>query len=87
MILDKFEQDQLLFTIPWDYISYVFKWTEGEAQKHLFPWYTCGPRNVDPFKSYKEMLVYLDTIYINSKQVQDSKYEYKELQMLPDQSF
>jgi hypothetical protein len=87
MILDKFEQDQPLFTTPRDYISYVFKRTEGKAQKHLFPRYTRGPRNVDPFKSYEEMLVYLDTIYINSNQVQDSKHEYKELQMLPDQSF
>jgi hypothetical protein len=87
MILDKFEQDQPLFTTPQDYMSYVFKRTEGEAQKHLFPWYTHRPRNIDLFKSYKEMLTYLDTIYINTNKVQDSKYEYKELQMLPDQSF
>jgi Zinc knuckle len=87
LIYDKFEKDQPLFTTLRDHMSYVFERTEGEAQKHLYPRYTRGPNNLDPFKTYEEMLAFLDTIYLNTNQVQDSRYAYRELRMLDDQSF
>jgi hypothetical protein len=87
LIYDKFEKDQPLFTTLRDYMSYVFDRTGGEAQKHLYPRYTRGPSNLDPFRTYEEMLTFLDTIYLNTNQVQDSRYAYRELRMLDDQSF
>jgi hypothetical protein len=87
LIFDKFEKDHLMFETPRDYMSYVFKSTQGDAQRHLLPRYTRKPTNLDPFRTYQEMLDLLDSIYINTNHVQDSRYAYQELRMRANQSF
>jgi hypothetical protein len=87
LIFDKFEKDHLMFETPRDYMSYVFKSTQGDAQRHLLPRYTCKPTNLDSFRTYQEMLDLLDSIYMNTNHVQDSRYAYQELRMRTNQSF
>jgi hypothetical protein len=87
LIFDKFEKDHPMFETPRDYMSYVFKSTQGDAQRHLLPRYTRKPTNLDPFQTYSEMLDLLDSIYINTNHVQDSRYAYQELRMRANQSF
>ena len=76
-----------MFETPWDYMSYIFKSTQGDTQRHLLPWYTHKPTNLDPFRIYQEMLNLLDSIYINTNHVQDSHYTYQELRIQTNQSF
>jgi hypothetical protein len=62
-------------------MSYVFKSTQGDTQRHLLPRYTYKPTNLDPFRTYQEMIDLLDLIYINTNYVQDSRYAYQELRI------
>jgi hypothetical protein len=87
LIFDKFEKDHPMFETPRDYMSYVFKSTQGDAQRHLLPRYTRKTTNLDPFRTYQEMLDLLDSIYVNTNHVQDSRYAYQELRMRANQSF
>jgi Zinc knuckle len=86
-VMDKFEVDEGMFPTQRSAMLYLFNRTEGDAQDHLHPRYTRDPGNKDPYTSVEEMWETLDTIYVNPHLVRDSRNAYKELKMLPSQSF
>ena|ERR1700733_14636822 len=68
-------------------MRYIFNRTEGEANKHLHPRYTCNEDNKDLFELIQEMFDLLDSIYRNRYHVRNSRNVYCKLQIQPGQSF
>src|SRR5258706_283615 len=70
------EEDQML---------YVFGRTKGDARKHLLPRY--DEDSPARFKSVKEMIAHLASIYVNPNRVRDAKYDFSRLLMKPGELF
>ena len=66
---------------------YVFNHTKGDAQEHLYLWYTQSNKNKDPFTSYQDMFNTLDLIYKDQHLVQNSQNQYHKLKIGYRQSF
>lgn len=68
-----------------DKMEYLFSRTLSDAQKHLLPRF--DEDSPIRFVSFREMLQYLASIYINPNKVRDAQYEYRRLRMESGQTF
>ena len=67
-------------------MAYVFRRTGGDAQKHLRPQYDTEESS-DPFRSDKEMINHLASIYEDPHKVQNARLEYRSLMMKATETF
>jgi Zinc knuckle len=68
-----------------DKMEYLFSRTLSDAQRHLLPRF--DEDSPIRFVSFREMLQYLASIYVNPNKVRDAQYEYRRLRMGTGQTF